>query len=96
MHGQEGQLGFPVSVLVGHGGPVTFVDFSRVHASALLSSSYDGTCRVWDATQPSQAPKVLPVSSAFGPTHGVTRSRRSPFHYGSLGCSGHLLMHLFT
>ncbi|KAK9831147.1 hypothetical protein WJX74_004971 [Apatococcus lobatus] len=70
---KEGQLGYPVSVLVGHEGPVTFVDFSRVHPSALLSSSYDGTCRIWDATRPGLAPKVLPVSPAFGPMHGVTR-----------------------
>ena len=66
-------MGYPVSVLVGHTGPVTFVDFSRVHACALLSSSYDGTCRIWDATNPSQAPKVLSASAAFGPAYGVTR-----------------------
>ena len=70
---QEGEIGYPVSVLVGHTGPVTFVDFSNVHASALLSSAYDGTCRIWDATDPSLAPIVLPASTSFGLSRGTNR-----------------------
>ncbi|KAK9864164.1 hypothetical protein WJX84_009425 [Apatococcus fuscideae] len=70
---KAGQMGYPVSVLVGHEGPVTFVDFSRVHACVLLSSSYDGTCRIWDATSPASPPHVLPASTVFGPSRGITR-----------------------
>ena len=46
---QEGGLGQAVSVLLGHGAPVTFVDFHRAVPEVLLSSSMDGSCRLWDA-----------------------------------------------
>ena len=46
---QEGGLGQAVSVLLGHGAPVTFVDFHRTVPQVLLSSSMDGSCRLWDA-----------------------------------------------
>ncbi|TQD84162.1 hypothetical protein C1H46_030252 [Malus baccata] len=49
--------GFPISVLQGHTGAVTAIAFSpRLSAVyQLLSSSDDGTCRIWDARS-SQCP----------------------------------------
>ncbi|KAG6554673.1 hypothetical protein Mapa_003691 [Marchantia paleacea] len=43
--------GFPISVLRGHGGAVTAIEFSPRQGCEhhLLSSSDDGTCRIWDA-----------------------------------------------
>ncbi|KAK1437216.1 hypothetical protein QVD17_03004 [Tagetes erecta] len=43
--------GMPISVLRGHTGAVTAIAFSPRHSSVfqLLSSSDDGTCRIWDA-----------------------------------------------
>lgn len=73
MHSQEGQLGHPVSVLLGHAGPATFIDFSPAHADVLLSSSADGTCRLWAARQGGPAAHVLTASPAFGPPRNVTR-----------------------
>ena len=66
-------MGHPVSVLVGHQAPVTYVDFNKAIPNALLSSSFDGTCRIWDATNSAWAPKVMKASAAFGPMKGITR-----------------------
>ncbi|KAL3695680.1 hypothetical protein R1sor_009756 [Riccia sorocarpa] len=43
--------GVPISVLRGHGGAVTAIEFSPRQGCDhhLLSSSDDGTCRIWDA-----------------------------------------------
>ena len=46
---QEGEIGHPVSVLLGHTGPASFLDFHKVIPDILLSSSFDGTCRLWSA-----------------------------------------------
>lgn len=62
---QAGRLGWPVSVLLGHTAPVTFVDFCRAVPDALLSSSFDGTCRIWDARAGGAALHVLRASPAF-------------------------------
>lgn len=71
---QKDNLGHPISVLLGHQGPVTYVDFNKVIPNALLSSSYDGTCRLWDATNPAcPAHAVMRASTSFGPMKGVTR-----------------------
>ena len=70
---QGAQLGHPLSVLLGHTGPVTFIEFCRTVHYALVSSSYDGTCRLWNATTSGPALHVLPISATFGPMHGVTR-----------------------
>lgn len=64
---QAGRLGWPVSVLLGHTAPVTFVDFCRAVPDALLSSSFDGTCRVWDARAGGAALHVLRASPGFAP-----------------------------
>lgn len=70
---QDDKLGHPVSVLVGHQGPVTYVDFNRSVPNALLSSSFDGTCRIWDATNSAWPAKVMRACPFFGPMKGVTR-----------------------
>ena len=64
---QAERLGWPVSVLLGHMAPVTFVDFCRAVPDALLSSSFDGTCRVWDARAGGAALHVLRASPGFAP-----------------------------
>lgn len=38
-----------MSVLLGHTGPASFLDFHKVIPEILVSSSLDGTCRVWNA-----------------------------------------------
>lgn len=79
---QEHDLGHPVSVLVGHQGPVTYVDFNRTVPNALLSSSFDGTCRIWDATNSAWPAMVMRACPSFGPMKGITRfgSLSGPFN----------------
>ncbi|XP_009384423.2 uncharacterized protein LOC103971976 isoform X2 [Musa acuminata AAA Group] len=52
--------GHPISVLKGHTGAVTALAFSPRLSSVyqLLSSSDDGTCRIWDARQSSAKPHI--------------------------------------
>ncbi|KAM7275956.1 hypothetical protein ACFE04_017822 [Oxalis oulophora] len=52
--------GMPISVLRGHSGAVTAIAFTPRHGSVyqLLSSSDDGTCRIWDARSSSASPRV--------------------------------------
>ncbi|KAF5931439.1 hypothetical protein HYC85_032312 [Camellia sinensis] len=52
--------GFPISVLRGHIGAVTAIAFSPRPSSMyqLLSSSDDGTCRIWDARYSQCSPRV--------------------------------------
>ena len=59
--GSEGRPGLPVSVLVGHAGPTAFVDFHPWLPDALLSASFDGTCRIWRARDAAAPPIVLRV-----------------------------------
>lgn len=42
------KMGKCLRVLPAHSDPVTAVDFNR-DGSLIVSSSYDGLCRVWDA-----------------------------------------------
>lgn len=74
----EGRPGLPVSVLVGHEGPAAFVDFHPTLPDTLLSSSFDGTLRIWRAREGGAPPIVLRVDPArFGLTgHAVTRCVR--------------------
>jgi hypothetical protein len=54
-----------VSVLLGHTHIITLLDFCP-HPSApaaLLSSSYDGTVRLWDALDGAARPAVLPIKA---------------------------------
>ncbi|XP_062211002.1 uncharacterized protein LOC133912341 [Phragmites australis] len=52
--------GMPISVLKGHTGAVTAIAFSPRPGAAfqLLSSSDDGTCRIWDARYSQQPPRI--------------------------------------
>ncbi|KAK1278957.1 hypothetical protein QJS04_geneDACA007097 [Acorus gramineus] len=52
--------GLPISVLRGHTGAVTAIAFSPRPSALyqLLSSSDDGTCRIWDARQSQSAPRI--------------------------------------
>lgn len=73
-----------MSVLVGHQGPVTYVDFNRTVPNVLLSSSFDGTCRIWDATNSAWPAKVMRACPSFGPMKGITRfgGLSGPFNPG--------------
>lgn len=42
------ELGYPIGVLRGHRSLVSSIVFSPRNSYELLSSSFDGTCRVWD------------------------------------------------
>uniref|UniRef100_A0A1J3FDP3 PH-interacting protein n=1 Tax=Noccaea caerulescens TaxID=107243 RepID=A0A1J3FDP3_NOCCA len=61
--------GMPISVLRGHTGAVTAIAFSPRQASVyqLLSSSDDGTCRIWDARYSQWHPRIyVPSPSDAG------------------------------
>ncbi len=62
-----------MSVLLGHTAPATFIDFCSCIPEALLSSSLDGSCRIWNAREGGPAVHVLTATAEFGPTRGVTR-----------------------
>jgi WD40 repeat protein len=65
------QLGFPVSILQGHTEAVTAIDFSPNQPHILVSTSYDGTARVWDVRDGSIAPLILYSQGAgIGPGSG--------------------------
>lgn len=67
--GPEGRPGLPVSVLLGHGGPVAFLDFHPALPDALVSASFDGTLRLWRARDAAAPPIVLTVDpQRFGLT----------------------------
>ncbi|WOL15991.1 PH-interacting protein-like [Canna indica] len=52
--------GHPISVLKGHTGAVTAIAFSPRPSAVyqLLSSSDDGTCRIWDSRQSNAMPRI--------------------------------------
>nr|GMD76560.1 PH-interacting protein [Ipomoea batatas] len=65
--------GLPISVLRGHSAAVTAIAFSPRPGSVyqLLSSSDDGTCRIWDARHSQFSPRVYvpkPPESVAGPS----------------------------
>ncbi len=61
-----------MSVLTGHQLVVSFVEFSPVIPHALLSCSFDGTCRIWNATDSSIPPIVLHAGAGFGGARDAT------------------------
>ncbi|KAG8389559.1 hypothetical protein BUALT_Bualt02G0241800 [Buddleja alternifolia] len=68
--------GCPISVLRGHTGAVTAIAFSpRPNALyQLLSSSDDGTCRIWDARYSNRHPHVYvpkPIVATAGTSSGL-------------------------
>ncbi|KAG6491860.1 hypothetical protein ZIOFF_046799 [Zingiber officinale] len=65
--------GHPISVLKGHTAAVTAIAFNPRPAAVyqLLSSSDDGTCRIWDARQSSAKPRIYipkPLDTSAGKT----------------------------
>ncbi|XP_057956949.1 uncharacterized protein LOC131150327 [Malania oleifera] len=71
--------GLPISVLRGHGGAVTAIAFSPRPSAVyqLLSSSDDGTCRIWDARYSQFAPRIYvpkPSDSVAGKSTGPSTS----------------------
>jgi len=65
------QLGTPVSVLQGHTEAVSAIEFSPNQPHILVSSSFDGTARVWDARDGAIAPLILYSQGAgIGPGSG--------------------------
>lgn len=68
--------GVPISVLRGHTGAVTAIAFSPRPTTVyqLLSSSDDGTCRIWDARYSQSSPQIyLPK-----PSNAVTGKNSCP------------------
>lgn len=70
--------GLPISVLCGHKGAVTAIAFSPRPSSLyqLLSSSDDGTCRIWDARN-SQVPPRIYIARPPDPTAGKNNAPSS-------------------
>ncbi|KAL9227629.1 hypothetical protein vseg_003297 [Gypsophila vaccaria] len=61
--------GYPISILQGHTGAVTAIAFTPRTGAAyqLLSSSDDGTCRIWDARNSQCKPRIyVPKPSEVG------------------------------
>jgi hypothetical protein len=63
---QEHTLGYPLAVLSGHTSGITRVVFSPIVPQVLLSSSYDGTLRIWHASHGGSPAAVLYSGSKFG------------------------------
>lgn len=78
--GGRGDLGAPVCVLHGHDTQISVVSFHPFLPGALLSSSLDGTMRLWDIHSPQNPPIVL---ANMGPLFGV--GNRNLRTLGALG-----------
>ncbi|KAJ4968680.1 hypothetical protein NE237_015381 [Protea cynaroides] len=83
--------GLPISVLRGHTGAVTAIAFSPRPSSVyqLLSSSDDGTCRIWDARNSNFSPRVYvprPTEVTAGKSNGPSSST-SPQSHQILCCA---------
>lgn len=63
---QDHSLGAPVSVLTGHTRSITLVHFSPVTPHVLLSASYDGTVRLWNAGEGGGVAAVLGIQPELG------------------------------
>ncbi|XP_052182402.1 uncharacterized protein LOC127795031 [Diospyros lotus] len=74
--------GLPISVLRGHVGAVTAIAFSPRPSSVyqLLSSSDDGTCRIWDARYSQCSPRVYLPKPTDGKNSGSSSSNGVPCH----------------
>ncbi|KAJ7977653.1 Bromodomain and WD repeat-containing protein [Quillaja saponaria] len=88
--------GLPISVLRGHTGAVTAIAFSPRPSAVyqLLSSSDDGTCRIWDARYSQCNPRIyLPKPSdaitgkSNGPSNNVPSSSNAPQSHQILCCA---------
>uniref|UniRef100_A0A5B6ZS60 Putative bromodomain and WD repeat-containing protein 3 isoform X1 n=1 Tax=Davidia involucrata TaxID=16924 RepID=A0A5B6ZS60_DAVIN len=77
--------GLPISVLRGHTGAVTAIAFNPRPSSVyqLLSSSDDGTCRIWDARYSQFSPRIYvprPPDTVAGKNNGPSSSTGQPSH----------------
>ncbi|GAV70868.1 WD40 domain-containing protein/Bromodomain domain-containing protein [Cephalotus follicularis] len=77
--------GLPISVLRGHTGAVTAIAFSPRPSSIyqLLSSSDDGTCRLWDARYSQFSPRIYvpkPSDAVAGKNNGPSSSSGPQSH----------------
>lgn len=81
--------GYPISVLRGHVGAVTAIAFSPRHSSVyqLLSSSDDGTCRIWDARSSDCRPRVYLPKPIDGMSTGSSSSKNGTPAHQILCCS---------
>ena len=86
---QDEKLGESVAVLTGHEAMVSFVEFCPVIPHALLSCAFDGTCRIWNATDAAVPPLVLHAGAgclgvnaaaglgSAGPSRSTRRAQRA-------------------
>ena len=65
-------MGYPVSVLQGHTSVISFIDFHPIVPEILISSSLDGTCRLWNALEGGAAVHVLTAGADFGPARALS------------------------
>ncbi|KAK6161017.1 hypothetical protein DH2020_004398 [Rehmannia glutinosa] len=77
--------GLPISVLRGHTGAVTAIAFSPRPGAfyQLLSSSDDGTCRIWDARYSQFTPRIYvprPSDAVAGRTNVIPSSSAQQTH----------------
>ncbi|KAK9086311.1 hypothetical protein Syun_028705 [Stephania yunnanensis] len=84
--------GLPVSVLRGHTGAVTAIVFSPRPAAVyhLLSSSDDGTCRIWDARTSQSSLRIYhpkPPDVLVGKSNGPPSSNGPPPTHQILCCA---------
>ncbi|KAL8232778.1 hypothetical protein R6Q57_002556 [Mikania cordata] len=84
--------GMPISVLRGHIGAVTAIAFSPRHSSVfqLLSSSDDGTCRIWDARYSQGCARIyVPrrTDDVAGSNNGPSTSTSNPQNNQILCCA---------
>ncbi|EEF47272.1 WD-repeat protein, putative [Ricinus communis] len=88
--------GLPISVLRGHTGAVTAIAFSPRPNSVyqLLSSSDDGSCRIWDARYSQCSPRIYAprpadavVGKNKGPSSNGPSSSNGPHNYQILCCA---------
>uniref|UniRef100_A0A803M7J1 Bromo domain-containing protein n=1 Tax=Chenopodium quinoa TaxID=63459 RepID=A0A803M7J1_CHEQI len=68
--------GLPISILQGHTGAVTAIAFSPRTAYQLLSSSDDGTCRIWDARNSQFKPRIYVPKPADAGTGTAQQSHQ--------------------
>ncbi|KAI7750751.1 hypothetical protein M8C21_013053 [Ambrosia artemisiifolia] len=84
--------GMPISVLRGHIGAVTAIAFSPRHSSVfqLLSSSDDGTCRIWDARHSQGCARIYvprQTNNVAGSNNGPSSSTSSQQNNQILCCA---------
>ncbi|KAL5541939.1 hypothetical protein UlMin_009649 [Ulmus minor] len=84
--------GLPISILRGHTGAVTAIAFSPRpgYAYHLLSSSDDGTCRIWDARNSQLNPRIYiprPSDSIAGRNSGPSSSNNGVQNHQIFCCA---------